>query len=73
MKTFYIREANGQTFFTPPMELLETLKDGWIYQSVGFEEHAKILVSRTNATVRYLDDWHNLCGDKMKLLKEFSN
>ena len=73
MKTFYIREVDGQTFFTPPMKLVETSKAGWVYKSAYFEEHANILVSSVNNTVRYIDEWGNLYGTKMILIKEFSN
>ncbi len=73
MTTFYIVEKTGQSVFTPPMFLEETLKTGFIYTTEGFVDHAKLWVSKDKKVARYIDDWDLIGGATMPILKIMEN
>ena len=73
MTTFYIKEPSGQMVFTPPMHLEETLHTGFIYSTEGFEDHAKLWVSKDMKLARYIDGWDNIDSKKMVVLEVLQN
>ena len=68
MTTFYLREANGQTFFTPPMSKLESGRDGDVYESEGSPDHANLWVAKDGERARYIEDGV-FFGSRMRVLK----
>ena len=52
--TFLLREPDGQTIFTPPMDLVIVGRKWNIYKTCGFDEHKLLGVSQDGKIAKYV-------------------